>query len=98
MHGNKIVKTEANKSNLIYIFERNINAKIITDMDGTFVRSVFFRYHKFLKKTGTGKKDGHNELRAGDSTVYKEKEAKVALKTNKKASGKILQQISKRAS
>ncbi|HBM3470750.1 TPA: hypothetical protein NFU28_001501 [Listeria innocua] len=84
MHGNKILKTEANKSNLIYIFERNINAKIITDMDGTFVRSVFFRYHKFLKKTGTGKKDEHNELMDGDSAAfvnnYKEKEAKVALK------------------
>lgn len=35
---------------------------------------------------------------AGDSAFYKEKEAKVALKTNKKASGKILQQISKRES
>lgn len=39
-----------------------------------------------------------NWLMAGDSAVYKEKEAKVALKTNKKASGKILQQISKRES
>lgn len=58
MHGNKIVKTEANKSNLICIFERNINAKIISDMDGTFVRIVFFRYHKPLQNQGLVRRMG----------------------------------------